>query len=238
MVRLAAILSRPSSVLGPSDGSIFCVGTRRANRYGARMEIEFWYDFSSPWTYLASTQVERVVERAGGSLTWRPMLLGAVFKQVGTSDVPMMAMPEAKRNYYARELPLWAAHWEVPFKFTTHFPIRTVTALRLALQARDAVGPLSHALFRAAWVEDRSLNDEAVLRDVLEGQKLDADGLLAGTQLPEVKQQLVESTAEAVGHGVFGAPSFRILHPDGDVLLWGQDRFELITKVLGGWHPE
>jgi 2-hydroxychromene-2-carboxylate isomerase len=79
------------------------------------MDIEFWYDFSSPWTYLASTQLESVVQGAGGNLIWRPMLLGAVFKQVGTPDVPALAMPEPKRNYYSRELDLWAEHWNVPF---------------------------------------------------------------------------------------------------------------------------
>ncbi len=201
------------------------------------MDFEFWYDFSSPWTYLAATQVEAVADRAGGNLVWRPMLLGAVFKQVGTPDVPALAMPQAKRDYYARELDVWARHWNVPFKFTTRFPMRTVTALRLVLSAGDHIARLSGALFRALWVDDRDISDDAVLADILSAEELDAEAMLRATKEPEAKQKLIDATSEAVDRGVFGAPTFIIKHPDGDVQLWGQDRFELVEKVLRGWHP-
>ena len=201
------------------------------------MDIEFWYDFSSPWTYLASTQVESVVQRAGGELIWRPMLLGAVFKQVGTPDVPALAMPEPKRNYYSRELDLWAEHWNVPFKFTTRFPMRTVTALRLALLAGDRIATLSHALFKALWVDDRDISADTELADILKAEGFDAESMLERTQQPEAKQNLIDATSEAVERGVFGAPTFIMKHPKGDVMLWGQDRLELVEKVLGGWRP-
>ena len=202
------------------------------------MKIEFWYDFSSPWTYLASTQVEGVARRAGGELHWRPMLLGAVFKQVGTPDIPALAMPEAKRDYYTRELDLWAEHWGVPFRFTTRFPMRTVKALRLALAAGDRIAELSHALFGALWVDDRDISDDSVLADILTAGGFDAPAMLEQVQQPEAKQKLIDATGEAVRRGIFGAPSFIVGHPEGDVLLWGQDRFELVEKVLGGWRPK
>lgn len=201
------------------------------------MDLEFWYDFSSPWTYLASTQVERVVQRAGGNLIWRPMLLGAVFKQVGTPDVPALAMPEPKRNYYSRELDLWAEHWNVPFKFTTRFPMRTVTPLRLALLAGDRIATLSHAVFEALWVDDRDISNDTELADILRGEGFDAESMIEQTQRPEAKQKLIDATGEAVERGVFGAPTFIIKHPEGDVMLWGQDRLELVERVLGGWRP-
>lgn len=202
------------------------------------MQIEFWYDFASPWTYLASTQVENIVRRAGGELVWRPMLLGAVFKQVGTPDVPALAMPEPKRNYYSRELSVWAEHWNVPFVFTTRFPMRTVTALRLALLAGDRIAPLSHALFKALWVDDRDISDPAELADILSAEGFDAGPMLEQTKQPEAKQKLIDATSEAVERGVFGAPTFIVKHPEGDVLFWGQDRLELVEKVLGGWRPK
>jgi 2-hydroxychromene-2-carboxylate isomerase len=201
------------------------------------MDIEFWYDFSSPWTYLASTQVESVVQRAGGKLIWRPMLLGAVFKQVGTPDVPALAMPESRRNYYSSELGLWAEHWNVPFKFSTRFPMRTVTALRLTLLAGDRIASLSHALFKALWVDDRDISADTELADILKAEGFDAESMLEQTQQPEVKQKLIDATGEAVKRGVFGAPTFIMKHPEGDVMLWGQDRLELVEKVLGGWRP-
>jgi 2-hydroxychromene-2-carboxylate isomerase len=198
------------------------------------MEMEFWYDFASPWTYLASTQIENVAHRASARLIWRPMLLGAVFKQVGTPDVPALAMPE----YYSRELNLWAEYWNVPFRFTTRFPMRTVTALRLALLAGDRIAPLSHALFEALWVDDRDISDEVELADILKTEGLDAEAMLEQTKQPEAKQKLIDATSEAVKRGVFGSPTFIVKHPEGDILFWGQDRFELVEKVLGGWRPK
>ena len=200
--------------------------------------VDFWYDFSSPWTYLASMQIEAVAARAGATLTWRPMLLGAVFKEVGTANVPLLAMSEAKRRYTARDLHDWAAYWKVPFRFATRFPMRTVTALRLALLAGDRIAPLSHALFRALWVDDRDLADDATLRELADAQGFDGAALLARTQEPAVKQQLADSTREAVARGVFGAPTFIVAHPRGEMLFWGQDRLELVAKALGGWRPE
>src|SRR5690606_3004439 len=125
--------------------------------------------------------------RAKAHLSWKPMLLGAVFKQIGTPNVPMLATSESKRRYYARELEYWSAHWQVPFRFTSRFPMKTVTALRLALLAGDRIAPLSHALYRALWVDDRDLDDAGTLADILEGQGLDAAAMLAGTREPTVK---------------------------------------------------
>ena len=85
--------------------------------------LEFWYDFSSPWTYLASTQVERVAAEAGATLVWKPMLLGAVFRQLGTPNVPLLAMAESRRRYIAADIHYWASLWQVPFRFASRFPM-------------------------------------------------------------------------------------------------------------------
>jgi 2-hydroxychromene-2-carboxylate isomerase len=200
-------------------------------------KLQFWYDFSSPWTYLAATQIEVVAERAGAELAWRPFLLGALFKQIGTHDVPLLQMSEAKRRYAARDLHYWASHWGVPFQFATRFPMRTVTALRLALLAGDKIAPVSRDLFRALWVDDRDLNDEAVLSEILDAHGLDPKATLARTQDPEIKQQLIANTTEAVERGVFGAPTFIVEQAEGDLLFWGQDRLDFVERALGGWRP-
>ncbi len=136
------------------------------------------------------------------------MLLGAVFKDIGGPNVPILAMSESKRRYMGRELDNWASAWQVPFRWNSHFPLRTVTALRLALLAGDRIAEVSHALFRAAWVDDRNIDDPAVLTELLTGLGLDAAAMLAGTQQPPVKQRLIELTGEAVKRGIFGAPTF------------------------------
>lgn len=197
--------------------------------------VEFWYDFASPFAYLASTQIEQVAERSGASLEWKPLLLGALFRNVGTPNVPLMAMHEQKRQYIARDMMYWAAHWQVPFRFTSRFPMRTVTALRLAIAAGERIGELSHALFRALWVDDRDINDEAELRDILTATGFDADTLMAATA--DAKPVLFENTGTAEKRGIFGVPTCVVQQPEGPLMFWGQDRLDMVEKALKGWRP-
>jgi 2-hydroxychromene-2-carboxylate isomerase len=203
----------------------------------AARTLHFWYDFSSPFSYLAATQIEAVCARAGARLVWQPILLGALFKEVGTPNVPLLAMPESKRAYVYRDLDHWAAYFGVPFRFASRFPMRTVTALRLALLAGDRVAELSHALFRALWVEDRDLDDAATLAEILRRHDFDPDSMLARTQEPEIKQALIHQTTRAGQTGVFGAPTMIVTHERGDLLFWGQDRLILAETAAAGWWP-
>jgi 2-hydroxychromene-2-carboxylate isomerase len=200
--------------------------------------VDFWYDFSSPFAYLGSTQIEAVAARAGARVRWRPMLLGAVFRDIGTPNVPLFSMSDNKRRYLGQELDYWSAWWQVPFRFSSRFPMNTVTALRVALLSGDAIGPVSHDLFRLMWVDDGDLQDTDALAAILSRHGLDGPALVARTREPEVKQRLIDNTTEAVAAGVFGAPTM-IVRRGGDArLFWGQDRLELVEAALGGWRPE
>lgn len=202
------------------------------------LEVELWYDFSSPFAYLGATQIEAVAQRTGARLTWRPMLLGAVFKEIGQHNVPLASFSDNKRRYMGRELgEYWPSWWQVPFRFASRFPQRTIAPLRLALQAGDRIAELSHALFRVMWVDDGNLEDEATLRGVLTEHDFDADAMMAGTADPAIKQQLIANTTEAVARGVFGAPTCIVKRPEGELVFWGQDRLDLVERVLGGWRP-
>ncbi len=201
---------------------------------GDRAVIEFWFDYASPWAYIASTQVQRVAARAGAELVWRPMLLGAVFKQIGQQQVPLFAMPDAKRRWVAADLELWSSWLGVPLRWASHFPQRTITPLRLALLAGDRIAELSHALFRAIWVEDRNLEEEATLVAVLESVGLDAAATLARTQEPAIKQALIDNTGAAVAAGVFGAPSFLVRRGGTTRLFFGQDRLDQVERAARG----
>ena len=228
-------LEQVEAVLGgwhPADGPPATAAT--SDSRGSGGVIEFFYDFASPWAYVASTRIEAVAARAGAELVWRPMLLGAVFKQIGQANVPLFSMPEAKRRWVGSDLDLWTSWFAVPFRFTTHFPQRSITALRLALLAGDRIADVSHALFRAAWVEDRDLGDEAALAAVLEPLGLDAAALLARTSEPAVKQALIDSTAAAVAAGAFGAPTFVVRRGDSARLFFGQDRLDQVERAARG----
>lgn len=189
--------------------------------------LTFYYDFSSPFAYLGATQVERVAQQAGASVVWKPILLGALFKQIGTADVPLAEFPAAKRDYYRRDLLHWAAHWGVPFRWPSRFPMRTVAPLRLALAADD-IAATSRALFSAYWVDDRDISDAQVLGEF---------GDVARTEDPAIKAALRANTDEAIAAGVCGVPSFVVPGAVRGHLFWGQDRLDLVSRALAGWDP-
>jgi 2-hydroxychromene-2-carboxylate isomerase len=189
--------------------------------------LELYWDFSSPYAYLGVTQAEALAARTGATLVDRPMLLGAVFKAIGQSSIPMETYSEAKRAYTLRDMHDWAAHWGVPFSFNATFPLNSIKALRvyLALPEERRKG-FRDATFRAAWAEGRDIGDEAVLRALIGD---DAEAVLAKTLDPEVKQALFAATDRAVAAGVFGAPAWVV---DGDQLFFGQDRLPLVERAL------
>jgi len=194
---------------------------------------EFFYDFSSPFAYLGATQVERVC--AGHTVVWRPFLLGALFKEIGTPVVPIATFVPAKAAIAMQDQYRWAEHWGVPLEFPDQFPQKSVKALRLVLQIdAEKRGPLSLSLFELMWAHNGELNDEASLRRILERHNLDADHMLTKTQDPSIKQKLKDNTAEAVTRGICGAPSYIV----NELVFWGQDRFEFVQKALNGWVPQ
>jgi len=199
-----------------------------------RPSLEIFFDFSSPFAYLGSTQAEVVAERTGAELRWRPMLLGAVFRAIEAPMVPLSTFTPRKQQYVSLELNRWAEHWGVPFHFASRFPMNTVKALRIVCQLDEASqAAFIHATFRAFWVDDRDISDDQVLADILAVLAQPA-ALLAATRDQAVKDLLIASTGEAIERGVFGAPTFFV---NGEWMFWGQDRLDFVEKALCGWQP-
>lgn len=197
-------------------------------------ELSFFFDFSSPFAYLASTQVEGLAARTGATLRFRPFLLGALFKALGGPDVPLFTMPPPKQRHARDDMFRWADFHGVPLKFPTRFPMNTVKALRMVLQTpEEQRAPLIHAIYRAYWADDRDINDDTVLTELAVGAGLDGPALVAGTRQDAVKERLRTATDEAVKLGLFGAPCFMV----DDLLFWGQDRLVFVEKALQGWRP-
>jgi 2-hydroxychromene-2-carboxylate isomerase len=189
--------------------------------------LEMYWDFSSPFAYLGSTQAESLAARAGAKLEWRPMLLGGVFKAIGQVDVPLLAWSDAKRRYYLEDLNRFAAYWGVPFRFPTRFPMVTLKALRTYLALpEERRAAFRERTFAAYWAHDRDIADDGVLRDLIGDG---ADDALARAQSPDVKKALIDATQRAIDAGVFGAPTWIV---DGKELFWGQDRIPLVERAL------
>ena len=198
--------------------------------------LEFFFDYSSPFAYLGAVYVEQVAKRCSAELIYRPMLLGAVFKEIGTPMVPLKTFPESKQSYYAQDLQRWASYRDVPFKFPSRFPMNTVSALRLTLAAMEDTPALLPSLvqriYRAYWAEDRDISDVEVLAEICHEVGC-ATALLERISDPHIKTMLRDATSYAVEAGICGAPCYRV----GDMVFWGQDRLELAERALTGWQP-
>lgn len=191
--------------------------------------VTVYHDTASPFSYLAQSVLEEVVAEVGGTVEWRPILVGALFNEVGAPMVPLATFSEAKRQAMLRDLGRWAAWWGTPFSWPSTFPQRTVAAQRVQI-VEPATRP---HLYRAVWSEDRDLGDVAQLTAVLDAAGFDGGALVEATQDPAVKRQLFANTQAAEAAGAPGVPSMVV---DGTV-VWGQDRLDLVQRLLTGWRP-
>lgn len=203
---------------------------------GARRvtQLRFVHDVASPFSYLASTQLHGLAATAGLEVTHEPILLGALFRDIGTPDVPLHAMNPTRQAYARRDLGDWARAWGVPLRFPSHFPLRSV----LPLRAMIAEPACTAAIYRAAWAEDRRVDTPEALGPVLELAGFDSARILERTADPRVKATLRENTQRALEGGICGVPTVVVRYDDGTELpLWGQDRLVMVRAALEGWMP-
>ena len=191
--------------------------------------IEFFFDFGSPTTYLANTQLPKLAKDCGAQLAYRPMLLGGVFKATGNASP--VTVP-AKGRWMGVDMQRWAERYGVPFAFNPHFPINTLPLMRGAcgIQKRhpEALARYIDAVFEAMWVQPCNMGDPQVLAQVLGAAGFEAQEFMDLIADPQVKAQLISNTDEAVARGVFGAPSMFV----GQHLFFGQDRLDFVRHAL------
>ena len=193
--------------------------------------VEFFFDLGSPASYLAHTQLPDLCRDAGAELVYRPMLLGGVFQATGNASPTMIP---AKGRYMIRDLARFAERYGVPMRFNPHFPINTLTLMRLlvAVQSHqpERFDDALQALFRAIWVDGVNMGDPAKVTGVLVAAGFDAAVLQAQIAEPAVKEALKATTEEAVKRGVFGAPTCFV----GGEMFFGQDRLDFVREALRG----
>jgi len=193
--------------------------------------IRVYFDYASPFAYLASTQLAALAQRTGATIQLEPILLGGLFKSIGTPDVPLFEMSAAKRRYQLVELERWAARYGVPFKFPSRFPMNTVKALRLTMLCPAAKRTaLVHALFAGLWAHDRDLADDRELQAIARGVEVDVEAIWPAMSEEGTKLALRRATDEARARGIFGVPTFVY----EDAVFWGQDRIEDVVRFVGG----
>jgi 2-hydroxychromene-2-carboxylate isomerase len=196
--------------------------------------IQFYFDFASPYGYMAATQISRLAAKHGRSVEWKPFLLGVVFKVTG--GVPLPNAP-LKGDYSRRDMQRSARLYGIPFKVPSKFPIasqapaRAVYWLEPQGSARQEEAVL--ALYRAYMVEDRDISSPEVVADVAASIGLDRQKVLDVIADPVIKERLKAETEIAIQCGVCGSPYMIV---DGEP-FWGVDRVEHVDKWLatGGW---
>ncbi|MGV8841799.1 MAG: 2-hydroxychromene-2-carboxylate isomerase [Pseudomonas sp.] len=190
--------------------------------------VEFFFDFGSPTSYLAWTQLPGIAAAANAQIIWRPMLLGGVFKASGNQSP--VSIP-AKGRYMLQDLARFANRYDVPLAFNRHFPINTLHLMRGAVGYLDSADfqPYVKTVFEAIWVQQKNLGNADVVAEVLRGAGLNPVEFEQLISDEAVKQRLKNNTEEAIRRGVFGAPTFFV---DDDEMFFGQDRLDFVAEAL------
>ena len=194
-------------------------------------QVEFFFDCSSPWTYLGFEALCAAAQEDGFGISFRPFLVGGVFNTVNPSVYEMRAKPVVpKARYFTKDLHDWIRRSGLAIKWTPSiFPVNSARAMRLCLVAADAgvCEAVARRIFRLYWGEDRDIAQGHVLAEAAAAGGLGADALdLADS--PELKARLRANTDELIARGGFGSPTFYV---GGTDMYFGQDRIVLVREA-------
>ncbi len=196
--------------------------------------IDFYFDFSSPYGYLAAHRIDAVAAKHGRDVAWRPFLLGVAFKTTGAK--PFVDQP-LKSDYGQRDMARTARLFGLPFTLPSPFPFAGVAASRafywLSDLDRERARALALAIYDAAFGAGRDMSGAHAVADAAAGIGLDRGEVLEALQDPAVKDRLRSEVDAALARGVFGSP-FMVV--DGEP-FWGADRLDQVDRWLetGGW---
>ncbi len=196
--------------------------------------IDFYFDCSSPWTYLAFHAIQPLAAEVGAEIAWKPILVGGVFNAVNQTVYDSRAKPNPlKQAYMLQDLGAWARLYGLRIVFPPRvFPVNSVKAMRGAFVALDEgkLVPYATAAFEAYWGDDRDIGQEDVLADIATRAGLDRQRFFAGIETVACKARLRANNDELIARGGFGSPSMFV----GEQMFFGNDRLPLVRAALLG----
>lgn len=196
--------------------------------------IDFYFEFASPYGYLASLRLDPIAASYDREVTWRPIMLGAALKVTGSS--PNIGVP-LKGTYFLRDAPRFARLFDMPLTLPPVMPMNSLAASRaywwLYDQDTDLAKGFAEAVFEAHWGEGRDLSTLEQVAEVAATLGLTLADLTAALQNPAIKARLRDETDQSIARGVFGSPFIIV----DDEPFWGADRIDQVERWLrtGGW---
>lgn len=196
-------------------------------------KLEFFFDCSSPWTYLAFTRIHAVIERTRANVEWRPILVGGIFNAVNREVYERRANPDPRKAAYtAKDLQDWARLAGIKIVMPPPvFPVRAILPMRacIAAQEEGRLIPYAKACFEAYWSDLQDISQRDVLLSVCKAAGLDGGQILARAEEPEIKDALRLNTEEVIARGGFGSPTMFV---NGNDMFFGNDRLPLVEAAL------
>ena len=188
-------------------------------------QFEFYFDFGSPYSFLAHNEIRRIEKENSIKIQYMPILLGGLFELVGTkanADIPI------KGKYMIKDCKLWAEKYNIEFKFNNYFPIMTLNLMRgvLVAEKKGFSENFINEVFDSIWKHGLDLNDNQIFEKILKTLNINPKTFLIESADHKIKDELKKRTTEAFAKGIFGAPSFII----NNKVFWGQDRLEFVLN--------
>jgi len=193
--------------------------------------IEFFFDCSSPWTYLAFHNIQPLAKEFGEDISWRPILVGGIFNSINPSVYVSRDNPvPAKLAYQKKDMADWARSAGLAIKMRpTVFPVNSVKAMRGCVFLGQDMVPFARAVFEIYWGEDQDISQDAVLTEVCRRGGVDTVRFFAAISQQSIKDELKANTYELMARGAFGSPTIFIDKTD---MYFGNDRLPLIRDAL------
>ena len=187
--------------------------------------FEFYFDFASPYTFLAHKKIRKIENENSIKIIYMPILLGGLLKLAGIKaniDIPI------KGKYMIKDCKLLAEKYNVEFRFNSYFPINTLNLMRciLVAQKKGVTQSFINKFFDAMLKNELNLNDKAIAAGLLKNLNINPKTFLTETINPDLKNELKKRTDDAFEKGIFGTPSFII----NNKIFWGQDRLEFVLN--------
>ena len=188
--------------------------------------IEFYYDFVSPYSFLAHKRIRKIEKRESINFIYKPILLGALHNLGG---ITAPAFIDSKKKFIIQDCEMVAKKFNINFKFNDKFPINTLNLMRgILIINKELKNKYIDLFFDAYWLLNIDLSDEKNFRNILEKIQININNFFSDVKKQETKDLLKNLTKEAFDKEIFGAPTFIV----NNKLFWGQDRLDYAIDEL------